>query len=263
MVFATGNSLIISGTMNLSAPRGEIGTAENPLRSSAPVGGSQLINAKRKWSDLSFRHGDVGLGTIASTTNRVLLRASKSITDGSTDNGANVTSNHITLEALEGAWELLQNPSRSKRWAIPMRFNAQIERDFFVTETAGMGGLNLGNIRSNRGNIQIVVPDEPSVGQDILLVNGNSVQAMEGSVTIHAGDNLQFDPTSIVRAKTQVTIRGDQGDDPNESLNLPTTIWLQGEIFSPLMLIETDRTTMKSAFVASRPIQYNHQYGCR
>ncbi len=239
LVLATGNSLIISGTMNLSAPRGAIGTAQNLLRSSAPVGGSQLINANANGPIFLSVTGDVGLGTITSTTDRVLLRASKSISDGSTASGANVTSNHITLEALEGSAGTSAKPIKIETMGNPNALNAQIERDFFVTETAGQGGLQLGNVRSNRGNIQIVVPDELAVGQDILLVNGNTVQAMEGSVTIHAGDNLQFDPTSTIRARTQVTLRADQGDDPNESLNLPTTVWLQGDVFSPLMLIET------------------------
>ena len=113
--------------------------------------------------------------------------------------------------------------------------DASTNGNITITETAG--AMRVGTITSTVGNIALMVPDSAPSGDDLLLANGSSISAAQGSVTLLVGDNVILPSGSVVTANSTVLIQADYAESVADS-DAGSIISISGQIFADTAKID-------------------------
>src|SRR5262249_39140950 len=98
------------------------------------------------------------------------------------------------------------------------------------------GPMRVGPTPSTAGNIVLMVPDTAPSGNDLLLANGSSIRAGQGSVSLLVGDNVILPSGSVVAAGSTVLIQADYAESAADS-DAGSVISISGQIFAPSVMI--------------------------
>ena len=96
--------------------------------------------------------------------------------------------------------------------------DASAALDIYLTGVSG--ALNVGQVTSNSGDIQLTVADSAATGEDLIVGQSHTVRALDGLVILRAGDDVEI--AGWVSATASVLIEGDYGnaDALGSSINI-------------------------------------------
>ena len=121
------------------------------------------------------------------------------------------------------------NPSPSATGQI----SASTNGDITLTETAG--AMRVDGIDSTGGNVLLTVPYNAASGDDLLMANGSSITATQGTVTIDVADNVTLAGGSTITASLTALIQGDFGKTAGV---VGSIIDIAGQIFAPIANVD-------------------------
>ena len=147
--------------------------------------------------------GDMNVGHIESAHGDVGLQAAVSILDVDGDLDADVLGNNIELAALLGGIGASTNLLDIDASSVA----AAARESIYLTEIDGP--LDVAGMSATLGDIELAVQDRPGSTDDLLLRDGATIEAVKGSVTLNAGDDVLVPVDSQIVAETTVSIAGD------------------------------------------------------
>ncbi|NEQ66262.1 MAG: calcium-binding protein, partial [Symploca sp. SIO2D2] len=74
------------------------------------------------------------------------------------------------------------------------------------------GRLDVRRATSAFGDIRLTVADSQATGEDLIMRDGATITALDGSVTLLSGDDVHVGPSATIQATEEVFIQGDYGD---------------------------------------------------
>ncbi|NER24473.1 MAG: DUF4347 domain-containing protein [Symploca sp. SIO1C2] len=74
------------------------------------------------------------------------------------------------------------------------------------------GRLDVRRATSAFGDIRLTVADSQATGEDLIMRDGATITALDGSVTLLSGDDIHLGPSATIQATEEVFIQGDYGD---------------------------------------------------
>ncbi|NER96837.1 MAG: hypothetical protein F6J86_23810, partial [Symploca sp. SIO1B1] len=74
------------------------------------------------------------------------------------------------------------------------------------------GRLDVRRATSAFGDIRLTVEDSQATGEDLIMRDGATITALDGSVTLLSGDDVHLGPSATIQATEEVFIQGDYGD---------------------------------------------------
>ncbi|WP_245841074.1 LamG-like jellyroll fold domain-containing protein [Puniceibacterium sediminis] len=177
-----------------------IGTAASPLHTEV-----ELLDAAAGGNIYVKEIDGVTIEQVFTQTGTVRLRAGGSILDGDTgsDEGVDVTAQQIELISDAGGVGTMANALEVQTGFSDL--NAQAAGDIILTDING--GLSLGRVVSNSGNIRIIASDDAlgDTDDDLRLGATSHVRAVSGDVTLAAGDDFAAARDSLIQGNA-VTI---------------------------------------------------------
>jgi hypothetical protein len=94
------------------------------------------------------------------------------------------------------------------------------------------GAMRVGTIQSTRGNVLLTVPDLPTSGQDLVVLDNGLVSALD-SIRMQAGNNVTIPAGSHLQSGTDVVIEGHL----NNTAPTGATIDVLGTITAPIAIV--------------------------
>jgi hypothetical protein len=121
--------------------------------------------------------------------------------------------------------------------------DASTSGNITITETAG--AMRVGSIQSTKGSVALTVPDLPTAGQDLVVLDNGQVSAL-GTILMQAGDNVSIPASSSLAALLGVTIRGGHNDQDTDG---GATIDVLGRISAAVLAVyaESDNDVVNFA----------------
>jgi hypothetical protein len=145
-------------------------------------------------------HGDMRIGSIASTLNDVVLSAHHGIVDAHGDAAADVTGNHIDLTAGTVIGSFLNDVEIDSAHSAAGDVIARAAGDIYLTETTG--ALVVEDVHSSViGHVRLTTVDSQAIGESIFVGDTRTVRAAGGSVTLQAGDDIVVGGTVSASAR--------------------------------------------------------------
>ena len=186
-----------------------------------------LTNGAIQWQESV---GNLRAGDIRSTANDVALTAAGSIVDALGDAGSDVTGVSLSLTASSGtvgtsSKDLDIDSSSPNDGGV----SASATQGIFLTETAG--AMRVAQAATTAGDVILTVPDSAAAGDDLVLLAGGTISSGNGEVTLLAGDDIELQDNSLVRAPMHVSTQSD---------NVRTRIGSRIETTNAGSLIEID-----------------------
>ncbi|MFM8704188.1 MAG: calcium-binding protein, partial [Planctomycetia bacterium] len=187
----SGGSVSISGQFS---PRMDI-TAKTNLTVNPLVASNFGVTGRVDVStsgDISVTEtiGDLWVGRIASTFHDVALTAAKgAIVDAPGDAAADVVGKNISLDAKAGSIGGFTNDLEIDSASVGAgRLTATATADIFVQEIDG--SLDVKQAVAAAGHVRLTTFDRAVPGDDIVVAADGLEQAIGGSITLQAGDDL-------------------------------------------------------------------------
>ncbi|MCW5625825.1 MAG: hypothetical protein KIT73_14025, partial [Burkholderiales bacterium] len=136
--------------------------------------------------------GDLRVGAIVSTQRDVTLTAPASIVDVHGDAQADVSGRRVTLRAQGGSiGSHLNDVEIDSAFSGPGSLLAEAAHDVYLTEVAG--SLTVDAVTAGDGHVRLTTRDSAATGEDIIVGEGHAVIALQGSITLQAGDSITID----------------------------------------------------------------------
>ena len=201
------NDMITGTNITLIASTGGIGASTNPL----DIDSDTLTASAAGDIHINETLGDLNVMRVISSSGDVVLTADGSITDAAGDDLSNVTGTNVNLIASTGGIGQSSNPvDIDSAYAGPGVLVASADKGVYLVETSG--ALNVSQATSNAGDVWLAVADTEDAGEDLVITDGGTVSAADGSVSLLAGDDFSMAATSTIHAAGAVVIQGDHGD---------------------------------------------------
>ncbi len=121
--------------------------------------------------------------------------------------------------------------------ALSLYRSTDLSAHNIVTLLAANSALHAYQINSETGDITVTLQDSAFEGEDLVLLEGSTVTAPQGAITLNVADDLDGSANRLIAAANAVTIRGDYG---NADPLLGSVVDLRGDITGSSLTITTD-----------------------